>query len=77
MLGFYFGGIVKRRAFCTILLLLFAMSIALEFFQGAGGLRHFDLIDMVFNGTGLVLGAALCLVGFGGWCRVIERWVLA
>ena len=77
VLGVYFGGIVKYRAFLTILLLLFAMSVGLEFVQGAGGQRQFDPVDKVFNGAGLALAWAACRIGFGGWCRVIERWVLA
>ncbi len=77
VLGVYFGGVVKHRAFLSVLLMLLAMSVGLEFLQEAGGQRQFDLVDMVFNAVGLALGGVLCRFGLGGWCRVVERWVLA
>ncbi len=77
VLAAYFGGIVRARAFAVTLFLLLAMSIALEFLQGAGGHRTFDVVDMVFNALGIAVGWALVRYKLSGWCRVIERWVLA
>ncbi len=77
VLGAYFGGIVKNRALWLVLFLLLLMSIVLEFLQGAGGVRTFEVYDMVFNGAGLALGWVLCRLGLAGWCLTAERLVLA
>jgi glycopeptide antibiotics resistance protein len=39
-----------------------AMGIAIEFLQGMTGYRHFDVLDMVANGLGVLLGWAAALV---------------
>ena len=44
-------------------LLLVAMGIAVEFVQGWGGMRHFDVLDMVANTIGVVFGWVLIRVG--------------
>lgn len=77
VLGVYFGGILRRRAFLAALFLLMTMSVILEFLQGAGGQRVFDPYDMVFNAVGLAVGLQLCRMGLRGWCQAAERWVLA
>lgn len=76
-LGVYFGGMVRKRAYLVVLILLLLMSIVLEFLQGAGGHRMFDPYDMAFNALGLAAGLQLHRLGLRGWCRSAERWVLA
>ncbi|WP_303909537.1 VanZ family protein [Thiohalomonas denitrificans] len=50
--------------------LFIAMGAALEFLQGLGGIRHFELADMVANTTGVLLGLASALARVD---RVIEE----
>ena len=38
-----------------------AMGVGLEFLQGTLGHRTFDVVDMLANGTGVLLGAAAAL----------------
>jgi len=48
-----------------------AMGVALEFLQGATGYRNFELLDMLANALGVVLGwSAARLLGSGMLARV-------
>ena len=60
---------------------LIVMGIAIEFVQGANGIRQFDLIDMVANTSGVVLAWALAYTWVGNtlvwteqlFCKVMLR----
>ena len=73
ILGTYFSGLVTNRALWVVLVLFMLMSIALEFLQGAGGQREFEVYDMVFNGLGLMLALVASKLGMRYWCQSIER----
>ncbi len=46
--------------------LFIAMGVGLEFLQGLGGSRHFEVADMLANATGVLLGLALALTRADG-----------
>lgn len=55
-------------------LLLLALSVALEFLQGWGGVRHFDLRDMLANAIGIAGGLVLVIATpLGGLLIRLER----
>ena len=59
LLMFWFGALYRApRARVAYALLWVALGIALEFAQGAGGYRAYELADMAANTLGVLAGAA-------------------
>ncbi len=52
---------------------LVAMGIVIEFAQEQTGYRHFELIDMVAGGVGVMCGLAISLTPLGNGLRLVER----
>ena len=50
-----------------------AMGIAIEFAQEQTGYRHFEFIDMVAGGIGVLCGLLLSLTPLGHGLRLVER----
>lgn len=79
VLALWFGGLYSGAVRGAYALALAAMGVGLEFLQDAGGVRQFELADMVANGLGVVSGwwmsrfPALNIVGLLdrvlGWAR--------
>jgi len=65
----------------VLVLALIAMGIFIEFVQGRTGYRHFDVLDMVANTSGVVLAWALAYTRVGNvlawteqtFCRVMLK----
>jgi len=76
MLGFWFGSIVVRRGFIWLLLALVAFGGLIEVAQG---LMHFgrqlELLDLLADAAGAVLGLALALTPLGRWPLWMEALV--
>jgi len=53
----------KRMSRWLIAIGLVCLGIALEFLQGIGGVRMFEVADMMANATGVVLGWLFALLG--------------
>ena len=52
---------------------LFAiMGIGLEFLQGMGGVRHFEVADMIANTTGVMLGLSLAMTRVHGVIQELD-----
>ena len=51
------------------------MGVALEFVQGWGGYRLFDIADMVANTLGVLLGWWLTRVVFAGILLRVDRGI--
>lgn len=49
------------------------MGILLEFVQGWSGYRMFDVLDMLVNTTGVLLGWWLTRTGCAGWLQQFDR----
>lgn len=76
MLALYFAGLVPRRSWWKIFVLLLLMGVAIEFAQhfmqwGRAG----DPRDVVANSTGALLGLALGRLGAARWPEVVA-WLL-
>ncbi len=53
-----------------------AMGISLEFLQGMGGVRHFEVNDMIANATGVIIAWVLSGTVFSSCLLLIEKTVL-
>lgn len=50
-----------RKQLYIVAALLVALGVLIEFFQGLGGVRVFDVLDMLANTTGVLLGMLLVM----------------
>ena len=50
------------------------MGVVIEFVQGATGWRTFDVMDMVANGVGVLMGWVLVATPLGKLMGIIEKW---
>jgi len=64
----YFG--FRNRLFLTLAFI--SMGITLEFLQELGGVRMYEIADMLANSTGVLIGLSLTYVGFGKILHNIE-----
>jgi VanZ family protein len=60
VMALWFGGVYSVRRYGYVGLLLLAMGVALEFIQAHVG-RHFDVMDMVADALGILLGLGISL----------------
>ncbi len=77
LLMVWFTGLYRRRWYVPIAVVLFAIGVAIEFIQGALQSRHYDPMDMVANGVGILVGLALGYAWLTGWCQRVERLISA
>jgi len=54
---------VSVKARCFIAALFISMGVALEYLQGIGGIRMFEVEDMLANGSGVLLGWLAAYIG--------------
>ena len=54
---------VRQRAVAVVMLI--ALGIALEFLQGMGGYRMFEVLDMLADSLGVLLGLLLARTALG------------
>ncbi len=72
----WFAGLYPRSRYLAIAGLLLLMGVVIEFAQGAMHLgRSADVLDVVANGIGIVIGLALAFAGLGNWMRWIDGWL--
>ena len=64
-------GSVKSRA--VVIVALVGLGVALEFVQGWTGYRMFDVLDMLANSVGVMLGWLLVLTPLGNLFVYIEK----
>lgn len=62
----------KSRA--VVIVALLGLGVALEFVQGWSGYRSFDVLDMLANSAGVVLGVLLALTPLGSALAGIEKF---
>jgi len=75
-LALYFAGLVPRRGWWKIFVLLLMFGITIEFAQyymRAG--RHGDVRDVFANATGAAVGLLLARCGLGRWPE-LAAWLL-
>jgi VanZ family protein len=62
----------KKRLLLAVLLAL--MGVAIEFAQGATSWRSFDVMDMLANSIGVLVGWVVAMTPLGKLLEVIEKW---
>lgn len=76
LLSLWFAGIYPRSRYWIIALGLFVMGVLIEFAQGAMHFgRQADILDVLANSSGIVVGLLLCWLWLGGWAQRIESWI--
>ena len=76
MMG-WFVQIFKSRNQQLVLAVGFvSMGIMLEFIQGWGGIRHYEVADMVANASGVILAWLLSLTRFSDVLFSVETKVI-
>ena len=58
-LMWWFAQLTVRRRWVVVFLALVALGVGIEFMQRLGGVRHFEIADMVADVVGAALGAWL------------------
>jgi VanZ family protein len=75
LLAFFFGALLPRRDYKFLFLALLAFGGAIEIAQGLMKLgREADLMDLVADVVGTVIGLLLVLTPLGLWPALLERW---
>lgn len=76
LLAFFFGALMARRDHKFLFLALLAFGGAIEIAQGLMKLgREADLLDLVADVVGTVIGLVLTLTPLGRWPALFERWM--
>ena len=76
LLSLWFAGIYPRSRYWIIAIGLCVMGVLIEFAQGAMHLgREADVLDVLANSSGVVVGLGLSLLWLGGWAQRLETWV--
>ena len=76
VLTVWFSGLyARRRYYVFIAVIVIALGAFLDFMQGATSTRQFELLDILANAAGALVGFTLSVLLLGGWCSRIERWI--
>lgn len=72
----WFCGLYASIGYYSVITaIVIALGAVLDVMQGATTYRTFDLLDVLANAFGAVVGFALVVLVLGGWCGKIERWI--
>lgn len=72
----WFAGLYPSRRYGLIAGGLLILGVALEVLQGAlVPRRAAQLGDIAANVSGIVAAILVALVGLGGWCQRVEKWL--
>ena len=67
-----YNGRIQRFVLMVVFIL---MGVSLEFLQDYGGVRHFEIADMVANSVGVILGLLAAVKGLDGILAWFENLV--
>ena len=77
LLTVWFSGLYARAGYYALIAaVVIALGAFLDVLQGATATRHFDLLDILANVLGALVGFMLSWSLLGGWCDRIERWIV-
>jgi len=62
---------IRQRLLLFVAFIL--MGVTLEFLQGLGGIRMYEIADMIANSIGVIIGIVLTYVGLGNVLHYIEK----
>jgi VanZ family protein len=75
VLSIWFSGLYTRRSLWRVAVGLLAFGVVIEVLQRMISYRSADLIDIVADAAGIVLGLGVAFLGAAGWClRIENRW---
>ena len=73
---FWFGGLVRRRRYPVVAVLMALFGGGIEIAQGAMELgRDEDIMDFVADSVGISIALVLLYAGLGAWIRWVERLI--
>jgi VanZ family protein len=74
MMTLWFTGVYSRTSYLRVALGMFVLGVGLEIAQALLPFgRQMDILDVVANSIGIVLGIAAAQAGLGGWAQWIEN----
>jgi VanZ family protein len=72
----WFAGLYPRSRYVLIAFALLLMGITVEWLQGSMAMgRSRDVMDVLANASGIVIGIVLALSLLGGWAQRVEAWI--
>lgn len=75
VLTVWFCGIYRRRSYWLIAVGLTVFGLLIEIFQRVVGYRSAEVIDLIADIIGILIGLGIALSGAGGWSLRIESWL--
>jgi len=72
----WFGGIVEPRVLPRVGLALVAYGLLIELLQGLTPNRQPEVLDLVADAGGVLLGWLLSAAGLSRWCTLLESWLV-
>lgn len=76
ILTVWFSGLYSRVGYYVLItVVVIALGAVLDVMQSATATRYFDLIDILANAAGALVGFAAAIIILGGWCGKLERWI--
>jgi VanZ family protein len=76
LLMLWFSGLVERRRYGLLALLLFGLGLGLDLVQATTATRRFEAADVAAKAGGILLALLLAWFVVEGWCRRVEQWLL-
>ncbi len=76
VLSLWLVGMVGRKGYLRAAAAAFLLGVAVEVAQALlTETRQGDLLDLVANGSGVLLALVVAHLGLGGWAQRAERWL--
>ena len=73
LLSFWYASVLRQRLYAGLVVALLLFGAGIELLQAWMGLgREADVMDLLANATGIVLGLLLAISPVGRWTRVAE-----
>ena len=74
-LALWFGGLLPRRSYLPLGLVLLTLGGGIEIVQGLMGFgREADWRDFFADALGIAFGLSLCMAGLRHWASWLEQW---
>lgn len=74
-LSLWFAGLYQKSAYWKIAFGLLAFGLIIEACQRMVSYRTADWLDVGADAAGIVAGLVIALLGIGGWCLQVEKYL--